>query len=217
MIFLSALILGLTGSIHCLGMCGPLQLIFPWNQLKNSNILSYHLGRVCMYVLIGILFFSFGKTMVLFNIQQYLSIISGALLIIMLSLKSIVFKPLNLFTNWLRNKVIASGNQKNRFLMGSINGLLPCGLLYTAAIINLNLHYLYEVIIFMFLFGLGTTPILISLVKFKPFFINKISINKWIHIATFTVGIMLIVRGLGLNIPYLSPFMDFTSNTISCH
>ncbi len=83
---ISALIFGLLGSFHCIGMCGPIAFILPVDRTNNfkriSQIFLYHLGRIITYSLIGLLFGLLGKSFYLFGFQQQLSIIVGVIMII---------------------------------------------------------------------------------------------------------------------------------------
>jgi sulfite exporter TauE/SafE len=81
----SALILGLLGSLHCASMCGPIAFMLPVdcsNSFKKvSQIGIYHFGRLLAYSIIGLVFGLVGKSLYIFGIQQQLSIIIGILMI----------------------------------------------------------------------------------------------------------------------------------------
>ena len=86
--WISALIFGLLGSFHCVGMCGPIAFLLPVdhkNNLKKLGQISlYHFGRISSYALIGILFGLLGKSFRLFGLQQQLSILVGVLMILVI-------------------------------------------------------------------------------------------------------------------------------------
>ena len=82
----SAFVFGLISSLHCIGMCGPIAVMLPVSKgnwaVKNSQILTYHLGRITSYSILGMLFGLFGKGLYLAGIQQQLSIVVGILMIL---------------------------------------------------------------------------------------------------------------------------------------
>jgi uncharacterized protein len=86
----TALLLGLLGSFHCVGMCGPIAFMLPVsrdNKLKKIfQIFLYHIGRLLAYSTIGLAFGVVGKSLNLFGFQQQLSIFIGALMILIILL-----------------------------------------------------------------------------------------------------------------------------------
>ena len=82
----SALIFGLLGSFHCVGMCGPIAFMLPVDRSNSTNkifqIFTYHFGRLLAYALIGLFFGLVGKSLYIFGLQQQLSIFIGILMII---------------------------------------------------------------------------------------------------------------------------------------
>jgi sulfite exporter TauE/SafE len=83
---ISAFILGLLGSLHCVGMCGPIAFMLPVDRSnsfkKISQIGVYHFGRLLAYSLIGLAFGLVGKSLYIFGIQQQLSIGIGIIMIV---------------------------------------------------------------------------------------------------------------------------------------
>ncbi|HLV13999.1 MAG TPA: sulfite exporter TauE/SafE family protein, partial [Xanthomarina sp.] len=84
----SALALGLLGSFHCVGMCGPIAFMLPVDRShsvkKIAQISTYHFGRLLAYSIIGLVFGLVGKGLYLFGIQQQLSIAIGVLMIVVI-------------------------------------------------------------------------------------------------------------------------------------
>ena len=95
----SAIIFGLLGSFHCVGMCGPIAFMLPVDRSnslrKGSQILTYHLGRLLAYALIGLSFGLIGKSFYIFGIQQQLSIIIGVLMIVVVLIPTKTFNRYN--------------------------------------------------------------------------------------------------------------------------
>lgn len=220
MIFISALSLGLLGSLHCLGMCGPIALAIP---LKNSSwtnriisSLLYNLSRAFCYACMGFLFGLLGKGFQLSGIQKYVSIIMGILMIASVLLpslfkasgigKSISNKYISLVKKFL-GKQFGKKTYQSYLYIGFLNGLLPCGLVYFALASAVNTSSPNSGALFMFIFGLGTIPMLFALSIMGNVIGMELRkrINKIIPAAIILVGIIFILRGLTLGIPYLSP------------
>ncbi len=217
--FLTAFAMGLVGSFHCVGMCGPIALSLPINSdsflSKFSGALLYNAGRIITYSVFGLLFGSIGKTIALFGYQQWLSIILGVLIIafIILPKKMSVFNSNNFLLSRLSKlrerlgKLLLKKNYSSLFSIGLLNGLLPCGLVYMAVAGAIAAGDVFKSIFFMAFFGLGTLPMMWGIAFFGNFInINmRQKIRKAYPYMMMLMACMLIVRGMGLGIPYLSP------------
>ncbi|MDX6746392.1 sulfite exporter TauE/SafE family protein [Polaribacter sp. PL03] len=231
--FLSAIIFGLLGSFHCVGMCGPIAFMLPIDRQNKTKgffqILSYHLGRLFTYSLIGLLFGFLGKGFYFFGFQQQISIIIGFLMILFILFPRI-FKKINFSKNisgliFKVKNALGKELKKKRndtfFTIGFLNGFLPCGLVYMAVFAALATTNAFSGSLYMFLFGLGTIPLMTSVVYLGNFtkgtFRKKI--QKAIPIVVVFIGFLFILRGLGLGIPYISPapVLDLVSNNTVCH
>ncbi|CEN42500.1 sulfite exporter TauE/SafE family protein [Capnocytophaga canis] len=216
----TALILGLLGSFHCVGMCGPLTLLLPLrhdNPFKKAiQVATYHIGKTLTYVLLGVLFGVLGKGLFVREYQQQLSIIIGVLMIVVVVL-SLVKIRLNVFTKPIYFLIgfvkRALGRQLRYktafsvFLIGFFNGFLPCGLVYMALFGALAETGITNSAMYMLFFGLGTVPLLTATIYLGNFLKTKtkIYIQKIIPFFIILIGALFILRGLGLGIPYLSP------------
>ncbi len=228
---LTGLSIGFLGSFHCIGMCGPIALALPVHKYegvkKQVGILLYNLGRAVTYGILGFIFGFLGNQFKLWGLQQAISIGAGlAILILIFSSLSIsAFIPgLAKFDQWVQKGLgrllAASKNPSSLFAIGLLNGLLPCGLVYVAIAAALaTMHTGYGALL-MFSFGIGTIPIMAGLM----FFGHLISLKtrqKLNQAVPFIVGIMavlLILRGLNLGIPFISPKMTSESTEIhNCH
>ena len=231
--FLSAIIFGLLGSFHCVGMCGPIAFMLPIDRKNKTKgvlqILSYHLGRLLTYSLIGLLFGLLGKGFYFFGFQQQLSIIVGMSMILIIlfpkffskvnfskNINKIIFKVKNALGKELKKK----GN--DTFLtIGFLNGFLPCGLVYMAVFGALATTNALSGSLYMFLFGLGTIPLMTSVVYLGNFTKGTLrnKIQKTIPIVVVFIGVLFVLRGLGLGIPYISPgpITEVVSSTNACH
>lgn len=230
----SAVILGLLGSFHCVGMCGPIAFMLPVDRSnstkKGFQIFSYHFGRLLAYSLIGLIFGWVGKGLYIFGIQQQLSIAIGILMI------AIVLIPVQTFNKYnfskpiykLISKVKSSLGQAlkkktaDTFLtIGFLNGFLPCGLVYMAVIASLATQNALQSSLYMFLFGLGTIPLMTTAIYIGKFLNSNIKqrIQKAIPVFVIIIGALFIIRGMGLGIPYLSPtpVVEMATSAIECH
>ncbi|GER58091.1 sulfite exporter TauE/SafE family protein [Patiriisocius marinus] len=233
---LSALIFGLLGSFHCVGMCGPIAFLLPVDRkdpLKRAfQLSSYHLGRILMYSFLGVIFGFVGRSLNLFGIQQQLSIGIGVLMIITILIPTKLFnrynfsKPIYKLVGKLKSAMGTQLKKKDPgtfFTMGYLNGLLPCGLVYMAIFGALASSSPWEGGLYMALFGLGTVPLMTTAIYLGNFLTSNVKqrIVKMIPVFVVIVGALFIVRGLGLDIPYLSPSkmvaVEQVSGNYNCH
>ncbi|WP_348798925.1 sulfite exporter TauE/SafE family protein [Flavobacterium adhaerens] len=230
----TALIFGLISSFHCIGMCGPIAMMLPVERnnpaKKVIQIMTYHLGRLTAYASIGLLFGLLGRGLFLAGIQQQLSIFIGVAMILVILVPEKVLSRYNFSKpvyKWISRMKQMLGSQfknksfKSLFVIGLLNGFLPCGMVYVAlfgafAMQNASLGVLY-----MLLFGLGTVP-LMSLVVYANSFLTvsfRNKIQKIIPYVGVVIGVLFILRGLGLGIPYVSPsnMSLFIQTEANCH
>ena len=233
---LSTVMLGLSSSFHCIGMCGPIALALPLNRSSSVKtllgIMEANLGRIVSYTFLGFIIGSLGFSFQLFRLFQVLSIVFGISLIAIAWRKTWI-KRLEFrmpgFSQWVSGKM---GNLLKKqgtfrlFGIGLLNGLLPCGMIFLALANALLAENAFGSAAAMAAFGLGTLPGLISV----GFFAQRINTNFRSKIsAAFpyilsVIGILVILRGANLGIPVLSPKIeqqvqngDQQSVVIECH
>lgn len=214
-----ALTMGLVSNLHCLGMCGPIALALPLNRSSNTTkavgIGAYSLGRSFGYALLGLIVGFIGMSADLLGVLQWLSIISGAL-IILFAWRG--YYNFNIGSNVISSKVMGfmgaflkrkekKGN--SRLLgFGFVNAFLPCGMVYLSLITAMNFGSIPYSMLFMFLFGLGTSPGFFA-IALMPFSKSWFSGKKVLVASLVTVvGIAMILRGMNLDIPIISPKMQ---------
>ena len=192
--------------------------------------LLYHLGRLFTYSLIGIIFGVIGKGMYLAGFQQRLSILAGILMIVAILIPVKLFnkynfsKPLYRFIGYVKSKLgfyLKRKTNSTFFSIGFFNGFLPCGLVYMALIGAIAASGALEGSFYMFLFGLGTVPMMTVAVILGNFL--KVSvrnkIQKVIPVFVVIIGLLFILRGMGLGIPYISPSdakLQVSTNAAPC-
>lgn len=222
--------IGILGSFHCVGMCGPIAIALPvgnagkWERLWY--IVLYNLGRVLAYATIGILFGVLGRQFFIGGYQQFLSIALGILILIFLFFSKYIHLNSSLqsrYTHRLKQLLSRLFREEKHFytffLIGFLNGYLPCGLVYMAVAGALATGSIFYSALFMASFGLGTFPIMFAVTVLGKY-ISVQWRNTMRKIVPFFVGLMavlLILRGLNLGIPYISPEMKATpEGTESC-
>ena len=230
----SAFILGLLGSFHCVGMCGPIAFMLPVDRSntfkKITQIAIYHFGRLLAYSIIGLVFGLIGKSLYIFGFQQQLSIIIGVLMILVVLIPQQTFNKYNFSRPVYRliskvKSALGSAMKKktmDTFLtIGFLNGFLPCGLVYMALFAAIAGGNALNGILYMAVFGLGTIPLMNTAIYFSQFLKGKARqrIQKAIPVFVILIGALFILRGLGLGIPYLSPapVYELVSNGVDCH
>ena len=230
----SAIILGLLGSFHCLGMCGPIAFALPIDRTSNfkkvTQTLLYHLGRLTAYSFIGFVFGLLGKGLYLAGFQQRISILMGVLMIVFILIPVRIFNKYN-FSKPLYNiiskvtaalgKLLKKRSGKTLFSIGVLNGFLPCGMVYMALVGAIATGSSTYGALYMFTFGLGTIPLMTTAIYLGNImsitFRNKI--QKAIPVFVICIGLLFILRGLGLGIPYLSPSdakLTISNNPVEC-
>jgi len=215
---ITALVLGLMGSFHCAGMCGPIALSLP---LQGNSILQkifggllYNVGKTTMYGIMGLLFGLVGQGFVFIGFQQWISIIMGSLMILSVLLPTLFHKIHVPFASSFSQKVrsrlqnlFTIKSKFSLFLLGTLNALLPCGLVYMAIAGSIGTGNALEGMLFMVVFGLGTIPMLLFISVAGNMVSSKIrvAIQKRIPIVVVIIGLFFVLRGLSLGIPYISP------------
>ncbi|WP_347925240.1 sulfite exporter TauE/SafE family protein [Pontimicrobium sp. SW4] len=231
---LSALALGLLGSFHCVGMCGPIAFMLPVDRTNSTKKLSqiaiYHFGRLLSYGIIGLIFGLVGKGLYIFGIQQQLSIAIGVLMILVVLIPYKTFnkynfsKPIYKLISKVKNALGKELQKKtpDTFLtIGFLNGFLPCGLVYMAVFAAIASGNALQGSLYMLVFGLGTIPLMTTAIYFSQFLKGNIRqrIQKVIPVFVVIIGMLFILRGLGLGIPYLSPapMQDMANTAMDCY
>lgn len=218
----TAFILGFAGSLHCFSMCGPISIILPIDRNNFIKMIfqniTYQLGRILSYTILGLFFGIIGHSFSLIGIHKIISIFLGLNILIYVFFSKRIFKNIKFLNKYIikviniiqsyiilfiKNKKIFS-----LFIIGILNGFLPCGLLYIAIITSISMGNILYGALFMLYFGIGTIPIMFItaiLGNYIKHYINNNITRLIIPITLSFVGILLFLRGSGLDIKYLSP------------
>lgn len=201
-------------------MCGPIAMMLPVDRTnetkKVTQIITYHIGKLTAYGILGLVFGLLGRSFYLAGMQQQLSIIVGVLMILVAVIPEKVFAKYNFSKPVYRliTKVKSSLGQqfknksyKSLFTIGLLNGFLPCGMVYVALFGAIAMQNVTLGIGYMLLFGIGTIPMMVAVIYASGLisFSFRGTIQKAIPLVAVIIGMLFIVRGLGLDIPYLSP------------
>ena len=222
-------LIGFFGSLHCVGMCGPLALALPLPTRsvtqKVVGALLYNLGRALTYSVMGLIFGFVGVGLKHSGIQELVSILCGIVMILSVILPGVIKLPKgsskvsNVIYLNLKHKIgndLDRRNLGNLLIIGILNGFLPCGLVYVAISKSVLSLSLAESVLSMFFFGLGTLPMMFAVAFFSDIIKSRYlySLKKFIPVFIVLLGVIFILRGLNLGIPYISPDMSKPS---CCH
>jgi len=225
----TAFLLGLAGSLHCAAMCGPLVLAMakarPAGGRASAGRLFYHLGRMASYGLLGLALGALGHLAAPAGFQRGLSIALGVALLAgwLLSAKVPLALPVAQWVALLKNSMrglLQHHSLASQAAMGALNGLLPCGLVYVAAAGAASTGHPLAGAAYMALFGLGTWPMMLGLhfagqrLPLPP----RLSLGTITRSAVLLMAVLLILRGLELGIPFVSPVLSTASTAnLRCH
>lgn len=205
--WVAAFMTGLAGSLHCVGMCGPLAMALPLGRIprwqRPWGLLIYHTGRLTAYATLGALVGWLGQGLWVVNLQGPVSIGAGLLLVIW----GLTGKNHGAWGGWLTHRLglsvvmarLLAHPQPGAWLaMGFLNGLLPCGLIYTALTGTLVSASAWAGMSYMISFGLGTLPALLGFRVLTSYLSQPLRqrFSRALPIATVLIGALLLIRGL---------------------
>lgn len=212
----TAFLLGLAGSAHCAGMCGPLALALPGGGDPRGRLLAgrllYNLGRTTTYVLLGVVLGLVGRSLVLAGVQRWVSIgLGGVLLLgVFFSRRVVPRLPSTGLTAAVQRRLAPLFRSRRLgalYVFGVLNGLLPCGLVYAAGAAAVATGSVSGAVLYMLAFGLGTTPMMLALgMAGRAVPVRwRLRLQRAVPYTLALVAGLLILRGLNLGIPYVSP------------
>lgn len=230
----TAFVLGIMGSFHCLGMCGPIVLALPGQYSATQKFLFsrllYNFGRTITYAFMGLIIGSLGSVISFTGLQRPVSIALGLIIIIgVITPREFIEKvsPFNFLQTvtsklkFLWGRLFTTSSYSGMLSLGILNGFLPCGLVYMALAGALSTDTVTGAVSYMVLFGLGTIPMLLAVaiagnvlgIKTRRF------VTRLFPYMAILIGVLFILRGLGLGIPYISPPAELgqTSSEMNCH
>lgn len=206
----TALALGFLGSFHCIGMCGPIALSVPGSDQQSGALLLrgilYNSGRVATYALLGFVLGILGMGASIAGYQNVLSIVLGAVIIFFAVLPKFksnrkahpLYSKLTKKISSLIGALYKDRNNGSVFVIGVLNGLLPCGFVVTALAVALITDTAFHSMLYMALFGLGTIPAMLMLNMAPTFLSPKIrsKLRPFSMYFAIFLGLLLIYRGI---------------------
>lgn len=213
---IGALIIGLFGSLHCVGMCGPVMMAFMGPRQSKTGFALYHTGRILTYVLLGGILGLIGASATLFHLQQYLVLLLGIVLLLLYGIPSLrhrieKFYYQSQFYYYLKSFLAGNLSMRRRwFLSGAANGFFPCGLTYVAAAGAVALGNPIEGAAFMVLFGVGTLPslMIVSFARNRFFGSLKMLIPRSVTLLAILSGSIMVMRGLLTTFPQFNQMVQ---------
>jgi hypothetical protein len=227
----TAFLLGLVGSLHCLGMCGPLALALPAARRHGADFVAgrvlYNGGRILTYGALGILFGLIGQTLVLAGLQQALSLLAGAFILGYLLLRrrpvfavtgtGLVARAVGRLKTSLGG-LLKRHSKRALFGIGLLNGLLPCGLVYVALAAAAATGSALGGMEYMVWFGIGTAPMMLGVSLFGKFVQGSLQrhFQRLVPVALGVMAVLFLLRGMALGIPYISPDLHAGPGMAGC-
>jgi uncharacterized protein len=224
-------VIGLLGSLHCLGMCGPLALALPGGQAKGLEYfvgrLFYNVGRVVMYTLLGAVIGVVGGMFRISGLQQWLSIAVGILMLVGVLFPARLTVLLGRIPGFaamegaVRRALTTLFSHRSLgalLLIGFLNGFLPCGLVYVALGAASTTGGPAGAAVFMAGFGFGTIPAMLSVSLFGGRIGGPLraKFSRAVPVVIAMVAVLLILRGMNLGIPYVSPKVTAETEDVDC-
>jgi len=232
MLIWSAFLIGLAGSLHCVGMCGPIAMALPhqgaYRWAMVGKLLLYHLGRITTYAGLGMLIGFLGQGLVMAGVQMYVSVVLGGLLLLVallsINVETIVHRwaPVRTFQQWVRRHMSRLLNARGSSALvgiGMLNGLLPCGLVYMAVVGAVATGSVVQGAAYMALFGAGTIPLML-LTSVAGQFIDvrwRNRLRRLTPILLVVFAILFISRGLQFELPTDVRFWESAQDIPMCH
>ena len=216
----TAFIIGLAGSLHCIGMCGPIAVALPMGEVSRIRLLAgrvaYNAGRILTYALLGLGAGLVGQAVRVSGYQQALSITLGGLILLAVVLPgkfgailmgskmhARLFEPVHRLWGRLFNQQSMSA----LVAIGLFNGFLPCGLVYAALAGAATGGAPLAGAPYMAVFGLGTLPVMLAVSLLGRWLGAglRMRLRRLIPVGAVILGLLFVMRGLSLGIPFISP------------
>lgn len=228
----TAFTIGILGSLHCVGMCGPIALALPYQGrnrwVATSNVLLYNTGRIITYSLLGLVIGLLGQGLFLAGLQTHVSIGLGVLLLIIavfsinVEARLLRVPALTHLNDWVKKQLaslLRHHGRKSLLLIGMLNGLLPCGLVYMAIVGAVAAGGMLQGVAYMALFGLGTVPLMLATAMAGQFINLRLRnrLRKLIPLFLVAFAILFIARGLQFQIPADFRFWEGLQEIPMCH
>ena len=205
---------GLLTSIHCISMCGAINLMATYNRENKINLkrpILYNLGRLTSYTFLGGVVGLIGSIISISEVVNGLIIIIASIIMILMSLSM-----LNVIKFKLPRLIKFKIKTRNSFIVGLLNGFMPCGPLQAMQVYALSTGSFIKGALSMFLFCLGTIPLMLgvgiifNVVKGR----KRIILNKIASVLILLLSVGMLFRGIStMGINFSSLFNDYENYT----
>lgn len=229
---ISIITIALLGSFgHCIGMCGGIVVAYSSTKIKSDYSkltqsiahLLYSFGRVTTYTLLGAIFGFVGGVVTFSNLTSGMFLLITGILMVLVGfslLGKIRFLTIlehtcsksPLYQKTFKS-LLGSNSLFSFYLLGMLNGLLPCGFVYVFAITAASTGSPFWGAVVMFIFGISTIPALFFLGFFVGLFKQSNLRDLFIKIASFLV----IVFGFYIAYQGYEYIMDPAKSILDCH
>jgi len=216
--YFSAFLIGLAGSVHCVGMCGPLALAIPGASKDKGftfflRTIAYQISRISGYGVLGLIVGFFSQGMQFTGVQPYFSLLSGIVLLFLgffgiipevnAFSKYPIIQHFQVKINRIIGTVMTNEHFSTPFVLGFLNAMLPCGMIYIALGTGLSSGNMSEAALYLISFGLGTLPLMFMMSLSGQFLSLQMrrSWQKTIPIIFMISGIILIYKGMNIDLP----------------
>jgi sulfite exporter TauE/SafE len=211
-----AISMGLLSSFHCVGMCGPISLALPVRKgnrfYQFAALLLYNIGRALTYSVLGMIVGLVGTTLAWMGFLNHLSVIAGGTMLLYVIISNIspsfTWAPAfwNTFVQFLRKSMshlLQKRSLGGWFLLGMLNGMVPCGMVYLALTSSVATGDVLSGGIFMLLFGMATFPAMLTIGVAKQWFTpeRRGRMRRLTPVMVVMAGIWLVARGVLLQYP----------------
>lgn len=212
------LVTGFFTSIHCISMCGALNLTAVYQKDGGSSItksLLYNAGRLISYTLTGAIIGGIGSVIMMKqSISGFLILISAVIMLLMsLQMMGVLTLPRKKCFQW-------TSGPKNAMIIGLLNGFMPCGPLQAMQLYALSSGNAFVGGLSMLLFGIGTLPVMLS-IGFLMALMNgkwKIKFQKCAAVLIFALSIIMVNRGFiafGFDVSKILPQSGYDGYTVA--
>ncbi len=229
---ISIITIALLGSFgHCIGMCGGIVVAYSSTKIKSEYNkvtqsvahLLYSFGRVTTYTLLGAIFGFVGGVVSFSNITSGVMLLITGLMMILVGFSllgkvkflSFLEQTCSKSSFYQKNfkALLGSNSLFSFYLLGLLNGLLPCGFVYVFAITAASTGSAFWGAVVMFIFGISTIPALFFLGFFIGLFKQSNLRDTFIRIAS----ILVIIFGIYIAYQGYEYIVDPTKSILNCH
>ncbi|MCL1987577.1 MAG: sulfite exporter TauE/SafE family protein [Firmicutes bacterium] len=213
--FFALFVVGLLTSLHCLSMCGGINLSQSINFQNSENShkyakfapsLLYNAGRVISYTIIGGIVGAIGSVFAISGTASgFVAIVAGVFMVIMginmLNIFPALRKIVPIMPKIIARKVNSQKANKTPFVVGLLNGFMPCGPLQTMQIYALGTGSAAVGALSMFFFSIGTVPLMFAFGAVSSLLSTKFTAKmlKVSAVLVMFLGVIMFNRGASLS------------------